>query len=457
MREIAVQSFINTLLIVLLLSLSLHQCCCSPLNNLKSMVIIDSRRDELLPMISPTTTPQPFLPLLAPSPLTPFTNNTTPKLSGLCVLNFSAVDKMMSMTSTDCMTTFAPFLANVMCCPQLEATLAVLIGQSSNDTNTLALNSTQAKHCLSDFDQILVGQGADNNLKNICSVQPSNLTSASCPVIDIDTFEKTVDTEKLLSSCEKIDLVNECCDQICQNAIAEASGKLASRSYELFSAGGSHKLSDHSTKVKDCTVIVHRWLASKLEPSRAKDILRGLSNCNINKVCPLVFPNMTSVAKRCGNELNKSNYTACCNAFESYMSHLQLQSFVTNLQALNCAASLGMKLQKANVSVNVYNLCHVSLKDFSLQASAEGAGCLLPSLPSDATLDRNTGIGFVCDLNDNIPAPWPSPSLVSVSSCNKTIKIPALPAATSGQSDIYRGNAVTYKLLATFLLLGIVL
>lgn len=418
---------------------------------------MDTRRDALLPMISPTTTPQPFLPVLAPSPLTPFTNNTTPKLSGLCVLNFGAVDKMMHMTSTDCMTTFAPFLANVMCCPQLEATLAVLIGQSSNHTNMLALNGTQAKHCLSDFKQILVGQGADNNLEKICSVQPSNLTSASCPVIDIDTFEITVDSAKLLSSCKKIDLVNECCDQICQNAIVEAAGKLASRSYELLSTGGSHKLSDQLTGVRDCTVIVHRWLARKLGPSRAKDILRGLSNCNINKGCPLVFPNMSSVTERCGNEINKTNYTACCSAFDSYISHLQLQSFVTNLQALNCAASLGMKLQKANVSVNVYNLCHVSLKDFSLQATAHGAGCLLPSLPSDATLDRNTGIGFVCDLNDNIPAPWPSPSLVPVSTCNKTIKIPALPAATSEQSGVYARDAVIYKLFMMLFFLGIVL
>lgn len=453
MSEPAVHTFISNLLIVLLLSFSLDKCCCSQLNKLKSSVRTDTKKDELLPMISPSTAPQPFLPLLAPSPLTPFTNNTTPKLSGMCVLNFTAVNKMMTVASTDCMTTFAPFLANVMCCPQLEATLAVLIGQSSNYTNTLALNSTQAKHCLSDFSQILVGKGADNNLKNICSVQPSNLTSASCPVINVDTFEKTVDTEKLLSSCEKIDLVNECCNQICQNEIAEASGKLASRSYELLSQSGEHiKLSDESSKIKDCSVVVHRWLASKLEPSRAKGILRGLSNCNINKVCPLVFPSMRNVTKHCGNGLNKSNYTACCNAFESYMSHLQLQSFVTNLQALNCAASLGIKLQKSNVSVNVYNLCHVSLKDFSLQASAEGAGCLLPSLPSDATLDRSTGIGFVCDLNDNIPAPWPSPSLVPLSSCNKTVKIPALPAATSGLSGIYKGASVTYKLFLTLVL-----
>lgn len=62
-----------------------------------------------------------------------------------------------------------------------------------------------------------------------------------------------------------------------------------------------------------------------------------------------------------------NNQTACCNTIESYVSHLQRQSFVTNLQALDCAASLGIKLQKVNVSKNIYKLCHISLKDFSVQ------------------------------------------------------------------------------------------
>lgn len=66
----------------------------------------------------------------------------------------------------------------------------------------------------------------------------------------------------------------------------------------------------------------------------------------------------------------------------------------------------------------------------------EVSGCLLPSLPSDVVLDQSTGINFVCDLNDNIPAPCPSLSHLPVSSCNKTVKIPALPAAASGQISL---------------------
>lgn len=41
-----------------------------------------------LPKISPDTSPQPFLPFIAPSPMVPYINSSIPKLSGLfLVLN----------------------------------------------------------------------------------------------------------------------------------------------------------------------------------------------------------------------------------------------------------------------------------------------------------------------------------------------------------------------------------
>ncbi|CAA2954706.1 Hypothetical predicted protein [Olea europaea subsp. europaea] len=428
------QSFNIYLLIVFLLLLCLHESCCTPSNYLKGSVMMDKRVDALLPENSPTAAPLPLLPLLAPSPLTPFTNSTVPKLSGLCMLNFTAVGSMMSVTSTDCMAGFAPYLANVVCCPQLEAILVILIGQSSKYTNTFALNGTLATHCLSDIEKILVSQGANDSLPNICSIHPSNLTEGSCPVNDVSGFESTVDTSNLLAACGKIDAVNECCEQVCQNAISEAAKKLSLKVYDFLSLDGTHTLSDHSTRVSDCRSIVLRWLASKLDPSHAKEILRGLSNCKINKVCPLDFPNMSHLIKGCSNGI--SNQTACCIAVNSYVSRLQRQSFVTNLQALNCAASLALKLRKANISENIYNMCDIGLKDFSLQAGTQESGCLLPSLPSDVIFDQSAGVTFLCDLNDNIPAPWPSTSQLPASSCNKTVKIPALPAAASGQSRL---------------------
>ncbi|KAJ4703918.1 GPI-anchored protein [Melia azedarach] len=433
--------------LVFLLLLCFHESCCIPLYNLKGPLSTNRRADDLMPQISPAGSPQPFLPLLAPSPLAPFTNSTVPKLSGQCILNFTAVESLMSMTSIDCYAFFAPLLANVMCCPQLEATLLILIGQSSKKTNVLALNGTLAELCLSDIEQLLVGQGAADNLKQICSIHPSNLTEGSCPVKDVNEFESTVDSSKLLTACGKVDPVKECCDQTCQSAILEAAAKLALRTSDSLNMDGPNVLSDHSTRINDCKNVVLRWLGSKLDHSRAKEVLRGLSNCNINKVCPLAFPNTKHVAKSCGNEI--SNQTACCIDMESYVSHLQKQSLITNLQALDCATLLGMKLQKSSITTDVFKLCHISLKDFSLQATGnQEAGCLLPSLPSDATFDKSSGISFICDLNDNIPAPWPSSSQLPTPSCNKTIRIPALPAAASAQSGLYNEDLKFYQLFA---------
>uniref|UniRef100_A0A0R0FYZ6 Uncharacterized protein n=1 Tax=Glycine max TaxID=3847 RepID=A0A0R0FYZ6_SOYBN len=369
-------------------------------NHRQGPVRLDSRVGSMFIKPSPLGSPQPFLPL-APSPLAPFTNTTIPKLSGLCTLNFTTAESLISVTAIDCWEVFAPFLANVICCPQLEATLTILIGQSSKLTNVLALNGTVAKHCLADVEQILMGQGATNNLK--------------------------------------------------QNAILEAAKAIASKGSDILAIDAPHVQPEHSNRVNDCRNVVLRWLASKLEPSHAKKVLRGLSNCNVNKACPLVFPNTKQVAKGCVDEI--SNKTACCNAMESYVSHLQKQSFITNLQALDCAEALAMKLKRSNITADVYGLCHISLKDFSLQVGNQEAGCLLPSLPSDATFDSISGISFLCDLNDNIPAPWPSTSQLTSSSCNKSIYIPALPAAASSQSCLYSRDILFSVLVALLFLL----
>lgn len=183
------------------------------------------------------------------------------------MLNFSAVENLISVTATDCWASFAPYLANVVCCPQFDATLVILMGQSSKNSGVLALNSTHSRNCLSDVEKILVSRGANETLPNICSVHSANLTGASCPVIDLIEFESSVDTLRLLSACEKIDPVRECCDQVCGNAILDAA----------------RKISMTGSSLDDCKSIVMRWLASKLDPSSANMVLRGLSNCNLNK------------------------------------------------------------------------------------------------------------------------------------------------------------------------------
>ncbi|ESR60793.1 hypothetical protein CICLE_v10015544mg [Citrus x clementina] len=386
-----VQQGVSFSLILQLISLLFFLCPygsqCIPHNDVKVFIFEKINNNTMAPKISPSAEPQPFLPLLAPSPSTPISNSSLPKLSeglillylsGLCTLNFSAAESFVSTTATDCWASFAPYLANVVCCPQFDATMVILMGQYSKYSGMLSLNTTNAQHCLSDFEKILETQGANRNLKKICSIHPANLTEASCPVVDANKFESIVDSSKILTACGKVDPVKECCQQVCQNAILDAARKIA--------MDGMVSMPENSTRIDDCKSIVFRWLASKLDPSSANGVLRALSNCKVNKVCPLVFPDMANVTKECGYTI--SNKTACCKAMESYVSHLQEQSFITNLQALNCAASLGMKLQKANVSQNVYDLCHINLKDFSLQASKLPARPT--AKPSQATAGKTT-------------------------------------------------------------------
>lgn len=401
-----------------------------------------------MPYISPNGSPQPFIPLLAPSPLAPFTNSTTPKLSGQCGLNFSSINNLMKTTAIDCLTSFAPLLANVICCPQLHATLAVLLGQSSRQTGMLALDSTHANYCLSDIQQILGSQGASLELQQICSIHPSNLGVGACPVSDVNGVESAIDSSKLLAACKKVDPVNECCSKVCQNAIIDAAENIAMRDEVLTRLGKMNNLAEKESRFNGCRSIVLRWLSSRLDTFSATQVLRRVSNCNVNGVCPLTFPNTKTVTMECGNEIR--NHTVCCHAMNNYVAHLQKQSFITNLQAVDCASKLALQLQNANVSTDVYRLCQITLKDFSLQVGSQESGCLLPSLPSDATLDPSTGISFTCDLNDNIAAPWPAGFQSPSTSCNKSTNYPELPAAASSESGT-EGNPIKLHLLTSSL------
>ncbi|KAF1885051.1 hypothetical protein Lal_00028940 [Lupinus albus] len=68
----------------------------SAISDAMHSISITTKVDELPPDFSPSTQPQPFIPLLAP-----FTYNSLPKLSGLCSLNFSASQDIMTITATD--------------------------------------------------------------------------------------------------------------------------------------------------------------------------------------------------------------------------------------------------------------------------------------------------------------------------------------------------------------------
>ncbi|EMS46609.1 hypothetical protein TRIUR3_34936 [Triticum urartu] len=84
--------------------------------------------------------------------------------------------------------------------PPLQATLTILIGQSSKQTGSLALDPTLANYCLSDVQQLLMSQGASDDLHSICSVHLSNATEGSCPVSTVDAFESVAGRSTLLTS-----------------------------------------------------------------------------------------------------------------------------------------------------------------------------------------------------------------------------------------------------------------
>jgi hypothetical protein len=95
----------------------------------------------------------------------------------------------MSITTTDSWASFAPYLANVVCCPQFDATVVIIIGQSTKYSKSLALNKTHAKHFLRDVEKILESLGANENLQKICSFHPENFTEFSCPFTDVNEFD----------------------------------------------------------------------------------------------------------------------------------------------------------------------------------------------------------------------------------------------------------------------------
>lgn len=82
-------------------------------------------------------------------------------------------------------------------------------------------------------------------------------------------------------------------------------------------------------------------------------------------VCPLDFKQPSEVIKACQNLAAPS--PSCCSSLNSYIAEIQKQMLITNRQAIICATVFGSMLQRAGVMTNVYQLCDVDLKDFSLQ------------------------------------------------------------------------------------------
>ncbi|XP_015058741.1 uncharacterized GPI-anchored protein At1g61900-like isoform X3 [Solanum pennellii] len=401
--------------------------------------------------ISPTMIPHyPFhgepMPPMYPS----FPKTYDPVLTGRCPVNFSVISSITAKTASDCTQSLSTVVGNVICCPQFNSLLHIFQGFYSNHSDTLVLQNAVADDCFKDIISILASRGANSSLSSMCSVKSSNLTGGSCPVKDISTFEKAVNTSKLLDSCSTVDPLKECCRPFCQPAISEAALQISGIKMTLSDNKNIVEAPTEIDTLNDCKGVVYSWIARKLRFVDANNAFRLLSSCKVNKACPLDFKQPSEVINACRNLAAPS--PSCCSSLNAYITGIQKQMLITNRQAIICAAVFGYMLQKAGVMTNVYELCDVDLKDFSLQAYGQEAGCLLRSLPADLVYDNSTGFSFTCDLNDNIAAPWPSSSSVtSLSLCAPEMSLPALPTSqTLGSSGCHLDGV--HVLLSTILI-----
>lgn len=374
------------------------------------------------PSVIPTS-PYPTDPL---PPMYPFPGTYEPVLTGKCPVNFSDISDILDKTASDCSAPLAVLVGNVICCPQVGSLLHILQGAYSRNSSRLVLKKEDADTCFSDMISILASRGANSKVSMLCSINPSNLTGGSCPVKDIASFEKVVNTSKLFDACSTVDPYKECCRPVCQPAIMEAALHLSVLDSNSLDSSKLPGISSSIDALSDCKTVVHAWLSMKLPGDSANKAFRMLTSCKVNKVCPLVFKDPSAVINSCQA---KTSRNSCCSSMNGYISEIQNQMLITNRQAINCATEFGSILQKGGVMTDIYDLCNIDLKDFSIQANGQ-QGCLLRSLPEDIIFDNTTGFSFTCDLSDNIEAPWPSSStLSSLSLCAPEMSLPALPVA----------------------------
>ncbi|XP_009132748.1 uncharacterized GPI-anchored protein At1g61900 isoform X1 [Brassica rapa] len=366
--------------------------------------------------------PLPWTPPMYPT----FPDTYQPKLTGKCPADFQAISAVIDTAASDCSQPFAALVGNVICCPQFVSLLHIFQGQHNlKKSEKLVVPDSVAADCFSDLVSILVSKRANMTIPELCSVTSSNLTGGSCPVQDVAAFEKAVNGSRLVDACHTVDPLKECCRPVCQGAIMEAALAISS--------GGSN---NNVNALNDCKNVVFSYVSRKLPADKANAAFRILSSCKVNKACPLEFKEPTEVVKACRNAAAPS--PSCCSSLNLYISGIRNQMLITNKQAIVCSTVIGSMLRKGGVMTDIYKLCDVDLKDFSVQAYGMQQGCLLRSYPADLIFDNTTGYSFTCDLTDNIAAPWPSSSSVSsLSLCAPEMSLPALP--TSQQAHINHG------------------
>lgn len=233
--------------------------------------------------ISPSVLPHNTNPVEPLSPMYPNYTSYDPVLTGKCHVNFSELSFIMDKTASDCSVPLAPLVADVICCPQVSSLMNIFQAAYGGGNNTLVLNQASANACFSDIMSILASKGANTNIPELCTLRPSNLTDASCPVKDISSFEKMVNVSKLLDACSSVDPLKECCRPVCQPAIVEAAVHISSGGASMFGSSSIPGSAAGINAVSDCKGVVHSYLSMKLSSEVANTAFRVLSGCKVNK------------------------------------------------------------------------------------------------------------------------------------------------------------------------------
>lgn len=241
---------------------------------------------EISPAVIPHY-PFPGEPLPPMYPTFPTTYN--PILTGRCPVDFSVISSITEKTASDCTTPLSTIVRNVICCPQFNSFLHIFQGFYSTNSSSLVLQDAVADDCFKDIISILASRGANGSVSSMCSAKSLNLTGGSCPVKDVTTFEKMVNTSKLLESCSTIDSLKECCRPICQRAISEASLQISGIKSNVTDNKSLLGAPSQIDSLNDCKGVVYSWLARKLPFDAANKVFRLLSSCKVNKGILLIF------------------------------------------------------------------------------------------------------------------------------------------------------------------------
>lgn len=233
--------------------------------------------------ISPAVVPHYPKPSESFPPMYPTLPTTyEPNLTGRCPVDFSSLLSIFQKTASDCSVPLAGLVGHVICCPQLVSLLRIFQG-FYNNADKLVLQNAVANDCFSDIISIVASKGANNTIPMLCSVKASNLTGGSCPVKDINSFEKLVNTSKLVEACGTVDPMKECCRPVCQPAITEAALQISGTEITI---NDNRKLAGepiHIDTISDCKGVVYSYLSKKLSADAANTAYRILSACKVNK------------------------------------------------------------------------------------------------------------------------------------------------------------------------------